>query len=237
MVSMKALVTGGSRGIGYAIAKRLLLDGHDVLIIGRSKENLDKARLSLQSFSSRPVLSCYCDISNIEEIRKTRSYADSEGFAPNILVLNAGIFLEGNISDGERKHFIKTLEVNLIAQFDFVQIYLDVLNTQPYPRIFLIGSTASLEPYAFGPMYGIAKYGVRGLAINLRNELKSSGVGVTLVTPGGTLTDLWAGEDLPPKRLLEPDDIARLISCSLTLSEQAVVEEIVVRPMLGDMHE
>jgi hypothetical protein len=66
---------------------------------------------------------------------------------------------------------------------------------------------------------------------------QSDNIGVTLINPGGTLTDLWEGEELAPNRLLEPSDIGKLISTILTLSPQAVVEELIVRPMLGDFHE
>ena len=62
-------------------------------------------------------------------------------------------------------------------------------------------------------------------------------MGVTLVAPGGTLTDAWAGEEIPEGRLLEPADIGKLVAATLTLSSQAVVEEIIVRPMLGDIRE
>jgi short-subunit dehydrogenase len=87
------------------------------------------------------------------------------------------------------------------------------------------------------PTYGIAKWGLRGFALNLRHELRDDGIGVTFLSPGGTLTDMWAGEDLPPNRLLEPTDVALMVAAITELSSQAVVDEIVLRPMLGDIHE
>ncbi len=62
-------------------------------------------------------------------------------------------------------------------------------------------------------------------------------IGVTFISPGGTLTDMWAGVELPKDRLLEADDIGKLVAAIMTLSKQAVVEELIVRPMLGDIHE
>lgn len=234
---MKALITGGSRGIGYAIARQLLADKHEVLVVSKERKNILNAQKLLKQQTGREPLAHACDLSSVTNIRKLKRYSDKQNFKPDILVLNAGIFLEGLLADGKREAFLETLHVNLVSLFDVVQTFFVDLRLSSYPRIILIGSTASMEAYAFGPFYGVAKYGVRGLAINLRNEFKKNGIGVTLVTPGGTLTDLWKGEDLPPKRLLEPEDIAKVIAALLTLSEQAVVEEVVIRPMLGDMHE
>jgi NADP-dependent 3-hydroxy acid dehydrogenase YdfG len=118
-----------------------------------------------------------------------------------------------------------------------VKKFADILKKQAGSKVILIGSTAGIEAYPLGPLYGVAKWGLKGYAINLRKELMNDNIAVTLINPGGTLTDLWAGEDLPPNRLLEPSDIGKLVTAILTLSQQAVVEEIIVRPMLGDMHE
>ena len=160
---------------------------------------------------------------------------------PDVLVLNAGVYLEGDLdpprlSDAPFSIFEETLKVNCFSVLRCVQALIDDLRKGAGKRIVIIGSTASHEAYHFGPSYGVSKWATRGLAINLREELKPLGIGVTLINPGGTLTDLWAGEELPPKRLLEPSDIGKVVKMCLELSEQAVVEEVIIRPMLGDMH-
>jgi NADP-dependent 3-hydroxy acid dehydrogenase YdfG len=128
------------------------------------------------------------------------------------------------------------MRVNLLSQIGLIQEVRDDLITGT-GRIVIIGSTAALEPYAYGPVYGITKWALRGLAENLRAELRPHKVGVTLLHPGGTWTDLWEGVDLPRERLLEPSDIARLVATMLELSPQAVVDELIIRPIEGDMHD
>ena len=100
-----------------------------------------------------------------------------------------------------------------------------------FARIIIIGSTAAYSAYSV-PSYGVAKWGLRGLAVNLRKEL-----GVTFISPGPVLTDMWADVDVPEGRLLEPDDIAKVICGLFDLSTQAVVESLIIQPMLGDYDE
>ena len=164
-------------------------------------------------------------------------YCSKSGFLPNVLVLNAGIFIEGSLANSPPQDFRETLKINFESIFHTVRLFVDFLRSQPASKVILIGSTAAYEPYPIGPLYGVAKWALRGYAINLRRELMKDGIGVTFLAPGGTLTDLWAGEELPPNRLLEARDIGKLVAAILTLSNQAVVEELVVRPMLGDIHE
>ncbi|MGE5613750.1 MAG: short-chain dehydrogenase, partial [Bacillota bacterium] len=88
-----------------------------------------------------------------------------------------------------------------------------------------------------GSLYGISKWALRSYAYFLRNELKHLGVGVTLLNPGGTFTQRRVpNEKIPSGRLLEASDIGKLVAAILTLSPQAVVEEINVRPLLGDTY-
>ena len=104
---------------------------------------------------------------------------------------------------------------------------------QKHANDVIIGSTAAYSSYSV-PTYSIAKFALRGLATNLRKELMRENIGVTFLSPGGTLTDMWADVEVPPNRLLEPHDIAKLVDSIFDLSPQAVVEEIIIRPMLGE---
>jgi NAD(P)-dependent dehydrogenase (short-subunit alcohol dehydrogenase family) len=104
-------------------------------------------------------------------------------------------------------------------------------------KIFTIDFTVTYEAYLVVPSYGVAKAGFRAFAVNLRHELLNDCIGVTFIAPGGTLTDMREGEEFPPDRLLRPSDVAHLIAACLDLSGQAAVEEIIVRPIEGDIHE
>jgi short-subunit dehydrogenase len=102
-------------------------------------------------------------------------------------------------------------------------------------HIFTICSIASLAAYPGGGAYGISKYALLGFTKNLRHELREHGIKVTAIIPGAVYTDSWKGSGVPEDRIMEDRDIARMIYACSQLSLQAVVEEIVVRPQLGDL--
>lgn len=235
--TVKALITGGSRGIGKAIARELAIANHDVLLVARNTKTLESAAAELKSGSKGKVLQFACDLKDPDHLSRLRDYCGEIDFAPDVLVLNAGIFIEGTLTGAPITDFEQTLEVNFMSIYRTVNLFMESLRTRRAAKIILIGSTAAYEPYPVGPLYGVAKWALRGYATNLRRELMKDGIAVTFLAPGGTLTDLWAGESLPPNRLLEPSDIGKLVAAILSLSNQAVVEELVVRPMLGDIHE
>lgn len=234
---MKVLITGGSRGIGKAIAIELSKFGHELLIVSQNKSNLIKTCNQLKTEFNSNVLSKVCDLSKESEIENLKDFCLKSSFSPNVLVLNAGIFLEGTLTNSKAKDLYATMNVDLYHVYHCVKYFIDILRKQENSKVIIIGSTASIEAYPVGALYGVAKWGLKGYAINLRKELMSENIGVTLLNPGGTLTDLWEGEELSPNRLLEPSDLGKLINVILTLSPQAVVEEIIIRPMLGDFHE
>lgn len=235
--TMNVIVTGGSRGIGNAIAGELVAAGHRVLIVGRDKETLERARSVLARGAVEAPLACDGDVSSEADRARLTRYCAEAGFVPDVLVLNAGTFIEGTLMESKPETYFGTMSVNLDACYHLVQAFGPAMATQGRGRIILIGSTAAYEPYPLGPLYGVSKWALRGFAVNLRRELMHKGVGVTFVAPGGTWTDLWAGEKLPDDRLMLASDVGRLVRTILELSPQAVVEEVVFRPMLGDIHE
>jgi len=234
---MTVMVTGGSRGIGLAIAQELAKAGHQLLLVARNARRLERAAHAIRETSAAEVQYLTCDLASLDDIEKLHTACVAAGFRPNVLVLNAGLFIEGSLMESSDAAFADSLNVNLVSMYRVVKSFVRSLKAMKGSRIILIGSTGGFEAYPGGALCGVAKWGVRGFAVNLRHELMGAGVGVTLVAPGGTLTDAWAGEEIPEGRLLEPADIGKLVAATLTLSSQAVVEEIIVRPMLGDIRE
>lgn len=228
-----ALVTGGSRGIGYAIAKALDDRGWGLFLVNR-----DPARSASATTLENVIGNLSLDLGAGESAAvAVRSSVQQVTPKLDLVVLNAGIFIEEPLTEVDSSSFQRNMNVNLDANVFLARELLPLLRRGTKPRIIVIGSTAAYEAYPLVPTYGIAKWALRGFALNLRHELMSERIGVTLLSPGGTLTDMWAGEDLEPNRLLRPEDIAQLVVSITELSEQAVVEEVVVRPMLGDIHE
>ena len=233
-----ALVTGGSRGIGYAIARNIAPMCSRLFVAAKTESSAVAAARRLAGETGCAVEPVWGDLvdgkafaeSAREVVRRTASRLD-------LLVLDAGYYVEGTLAGIAAEDFERNMLVNCHSAHYVTSTFLPLIKESRRGRIVIIGSTAAYEAYPLVPTYGIAKWGLRGYAINLRKELMSENIGVTFVSPGGTLTDMWAGVDLPEGRLLEPDDIGKLVAATMTLSPQAVVEELIVRPMLGDIHE
>jgi len=234
---MLSLITGGSRGIGLAIAQELAAKGSDLLLVAKNQPNLKKAEALIKKTQKVKVDVHVCDLSKEKNVDFLAECCIKNRMIPDFLVLDAGIFLEGSLAKSQPEDFRQTMEVNLNSIYYLVRQLVPYMKERSKPRIVIIGSTAAFEPYPIGGLYGVAKWALRGYAVNLRKELMTQGIGVTFIAPGATWTDLWAGEQLPEDRLLFPKDIGVLVASLLDLSRQAVVEEIIVRPMLGDMHE
>lgn len=235
---MKVLITGASRGIGKAIAIELANAGHDLVLVSKKAENLVRTYNEIKSIAKSQVEYFVCDVGKETDLSKLYKFCKTSGNLPDALVFSAGIFFEDTtLMTASEEQFAETLNINFLSIHRTIKLFIEHLRKVESSKIFLIGSTAAYESYPLGAIYGVAKWALRGYAINLRKELMKDYIGVTFISPGGTLTDLWAGEPLPENRLLEPSDIGKLIAVMLTLSKQAVVEELIVRPMLGDIHE
>jgi short-subunit dehydrogenase len=102
-------------------------------------------------------------------------------------------------------------------------------------HIFNMCSIASLQAYDNGGAYSVSKHALHGFSRNLREEMKQYQVKVTAIYPGAVMTDSWAEFDNSSKRIMETGDIAQMIYAASMLSFQACVEEIVIRPVLGDL--
>ena len=236
MNNKKIFITGGSRGIGRAIADQCARDGHDIIIVSRDKDNIDQAVSEIKRKYSVNAVGYCADVSDHAAMMNIISNIRKINLLPDVLVLNAGIFIEGDLLTAPNEDFARTLEVNFLSSFHIIRLLKDHLESKP-SKIIVIASTAAHEAYPVGSLYGVAKWALRGLCVNLRKEFAEKSVSVHMISPGGTLTDLWDGEVLPPDRLLEPNDIGILASAIIRLSDQAVVEQLIVRPILGDMHE
>ena len=102
-------------------------------------------------------------------------------------------------------------------------------------HIFNMCSVASLKAYSNGGAYSISKFALAGFSANLREEMKAFGIKVTTVYPGAAYTDSWAGSGVDPQRIMEAGDVADMVLAASRLSPQATVEEILLRPQLGDL--
>ncbi|HEY9257987.1 SDR family oxidoreductase, partial [Chitinophaga sp.] len=129
----------------------------------------------------------------------------------------------------------KLMSVNVYSAYHLTRALLPAMIADRKGHIFNMCSTASYGAYPNGGSYSITKYALLGFTKNLRKELMPHNIRVTAVSPGPTLTASWEGFDAPPDRMMPPEDIASVIWSAWTMAKQTVIEEIQLRPMLGDI--
>jgi short-subunit dehydrogenase len=127
------------------------------------------------------------------------------------------------------------LDTNLKSTYNMSRLVIPDMKKQANGHIINICSIASVIPYANGGSYSISKYAQYGLTKVLREELKPFNIGVTAILPGATLTSSWSGTDLPKERFVDPKHVAALVFQCTIMSQISVVEELIVRPMAGDI--
>jgi short-subunit dehydrogenase len=232
------VVTGGSKGIGRAVVSRFLRAGYPVATCARTAADLAALTTALTADVPGAVLHTLpADLSQPADCARFAAFVLGLGLPVEVLVNNAGAFIPGRLQDepADGSQLRQMLAVNLLSAYDVTLPLLPGFLARGRGHIFTICSTASITAYPNGGSYGIAKHALLGFTKNLREELKPSGVRVTALLPGPTLTDSWAGVDLPADRFVQADDVAEALFSAYQLSPSAVIEEILIRPQLGDL--
>ncbi|OLY93961.1 Short-chain dehydrogenase [Cnuella takakiae] len=235
---MNIVITGGSRGLGKAIAEIFADDrrGHTIILSSRNSETLERFARELQSrYPQSRILHHAADLSVKETAQAFGKWILQHVPRVDILVNNAGTFVPGNVGDEPDGALEQMMSVNLYSAYHLTRALLPAMKKAKSGHIFNMCSIASLKAYPNGGAYSISKFALLGFSKNLREELKDQGIKVTAVMPGATYTDSWAGSGVPESRIMEAKDIALLVYQAAHLSPQATVEEIVIRPQLGDL--
>jgi len=232
---MNVVITGASQGIGLAIAAAFANAGYTLCLCSKTKANMDAAGNSLASKYPNAIIHFTdADLSQKEQCVKFANWCLEKG-TPSILVNNAGYFSPGNIQDEADDALEKQMAVNLYSAYHTTRALLPAMLKMGKGHVFNICSIASLNAYAQGGSYSISKFALLGFSKNLRLELKDKGIKVTAVCPGAVYTNSWVGSGVDPLRIMESEDIAKMIFAAAHLSPQAVVEDIVMRPQKGDL--
>jgi short-subunit dehydrogenase len=235
-MNRKAVVTGATKGIGRAIAETLATEGYDLAICSRTKEDLEELKKDFElRFPYISVFSKAVDMSKKEEVVQFGHDIASEWQKVDVLVNNAGAFYPGTILEGEDGSLEAMIDINLYSAYYLTKTIVPLMLPQKKGYIFNMCSIASMHAYKNGSNYSIAKFAMLGFSKNLREELKHQGIKVTSILPGATWSESWAGYEAPPERLMKPRDIAEAILAALRMSSGAVIEEIILRPQLGDI--
>jgi short-subunit dehydrogenase len=232
---MNVVVTGASKGIGKAVAEIFAANGHNLFICSRGEVALYKTVEELMmKYPSVTIKAKPFNLSNKEEAKAFGVCCLGFG-VPDIVVNNAGAFEPGSINNEREGLLEEQLAINLFSAYHFTRAVLPTMMETKQGHIFNVCSIAALKAYANGGSYSISKYALHGFSKNLREEMKPFNIKVTSVFPGAVFTDSWGDFDNSQHRIIEANDIAKMIYAASQLSPGACVEDIVIRPQLGDL--
>ena len=198
-----ALVTGGSRGIGLAIARALVREGVRVALVARGAGELEA---SANELGNRSV-AVAADVSIASEVdRAIRQVRDAFGDVPDLLINNAGIFNPKPLHELTPGEFERMMKINLIAPFVVLRALLPAWRERGHGHVITIGSVADRSIFPDNGAYSASKFGLRAMHEVLRAETRGTGVRTTLISPSATDTPLWETVTLAPGNRFPPRD-------------------------------
>jgi short-subunit dehydrogenase len=229
------IITGASRGLGKAIANIFAENGNHLFLSSINEVRLYTTTEELtRKYPSITIKAKPYDLSRKEQARAFGEWC-LKYCSPDILVNNAGSFAGADVHDEEDGALEQMIETNLYSAYHLTRVIVSSMIERKTGHIFNMSSVAALQAYPGGGSYSISKFAMHGFSINLRDELKPYNIKVTTVFPGAAYTDSWASSGIDEKRFMEAGDIAKMVFAASQLSPQACVEEIILRPQLGDI--
>jgi NADP-dependent 3-hydroxy acid dehydrogenase YdfG len=236
MATPFALVTGGSKGIGRAIALGLAGQRMDLLIVARRPEPLEIAVREARSLGVAAEGRAL-DLVDDDAVARLVAEIDARPGGLDLLVHSAGMIARDDIADASAADFDRQYQANLRAPFVLTKGLLQSLRLARGQIVF-VGSSAAIVARANTGQYAATQAGLRALASSLRDEVNADGIRVTTIFPGRTATPRqamihdWEGRPYAPERLLQPEDVAAMVVASISLPRTAEVTEISIRPMM-----
>ncbi len=229
------IISGATKGIGRAIVHEFAANHWNIVFCSRKQENINALSKELSQYKKITYRGFVCNVSVENELTHFAQEALSHLGKVDVLINNAGVFEQGNLYDMPINTFDKQLKTNLYSAFILSQKISTQFIKQKHGLIINISSIAGIEAYPNGGAYNVSKFALTGFSKTLRQELKEFNIGVSTIYPGATLTDSWSGTTIPPNRFMPPEDIAKICLSLSNLSPRSVVEDIVLRPMRGDL--
>lgn len=229
------VVTGGTKGIGRAIIEKFASEGFSIATCSRKAADLAALKKEIEQQYKVAVYTQVADLSEKEACLAFSKFVQSLELPVEVLVNNTGVFLPGAIHDEAEGTLEKQIETNVYSAYYITRALVGDMMARKSGQIFNMCSIASITAYANGGSYAISKHALHGFSKCLREEMKPHGVRVVAILPGATLTASWEGVDLPSERFIKAQDVAEIVWSSHKISPQTVVEDVILRPQLGDI--
>jgi 3-oxoacyl-[acyl-carrier protein] reductase len=224
-----ALVTGASRGIGLAVAKRLASLGAHVCICARDARQLDEAKAEIERARGR-VIAVAADVSHSGDVAKLIEKAVSALGPVQILVNNAGIGYFAPMHEAPEEKWDAVMDTNLKSVFLVSKAVAPGMIQKRGGHIINIASIAGKSAFAGGGIYCASKWGVLGLTQCMAEDLRPQGIRVSVICPGSVNTDFSPHTGKDVSKMLQPDDIAHAVETLVTQQPQSFISEMVLRP-------
>lgn len=227
-----AIITGGTKGIGYGIAEAMLQENMNVLITGRSQDTVDEAVEKLASLGKGKVTGIASDVRNLDDEKAAASKAEAAFGTVDVLIANAGVGHFAPIESLTPEQWQETIDINLTGVFNSVKAAIPAIKkSQGY--IFTVASLAGTNFFAAGSAYNASKFGLVGFTQAIMLDLRHYGVKVTTIMPGSVATyfnnrtpsdaDAWK---------IQPEDLGQIVIDLLKLPARTLPSKVEVRPSM-----
>jgi NAD(P)-dependent dehydrogenase (short-subunit alcohol dehydrogenase family) len=203
-------------------------------LVARNAENL--AATALVCTSAGACVAIFpCDVTDASAVAALANAVTQQLGTLDVLINNAGVFVAAPFVDTAVADFDRIIAANLRSAFLVTQAFVPAMIAQKHGDVFFMSSIAGLGAYPNSAAYCAAKFGVTGLAQVLRAETRDHGVRVCCVHPGATWSPSWSASGVSEERIMPAEDVAQAFFDVYQLGRRTVVEEIILRPQLGDL--
>ena len=231
-----AVITGSSRGIGFAVAEVFANNGFDLVLNGKNPEKLEKAINALSSqYSDIQVVGFAANLGDQNECKDFVEKTLDTHAQIDVLVNNAGVFLPGTLMDEDDDQMHFQMQTNFFSAYHVTKGLWKAMKVNDRSHVFNMCSIASIMAYDAGGGYAVTKHALLGFSKSLRKEGIPKGIRVTSVMPGATYTDSWASVDLPKSRFMKVKDVAKSIWTAYDINLHTNMEDVILRPIEGDI--
>src|ERR1700691_627316 len=224
-----AIVTGGTRGIGRAIAERLLREGASVAVCSRLHANVQAFLRDLDPGADGRLMAETADVSSLEDVRRFFSSVQARFGGPDILINNAGIGVFKCVADLTPQEWRRTIDLNLSGVYYCSHEALPRMKPRGAGCIVNIASLAGKSAFAGGAAYNASKFGLNGFSEAMMLDHRYDNVRVSYIMPGSVDTDFSKRAGTAPWKI-QPEDIAEVVSMLLHMPARTLVSRVEIRP-------
>ena len=226
-----AIVTGGTKGIGHAIAESLVRAGAQVAITARNEDEIGTTVADLKKFGTGTAAGYVCDVRDYEQVKSVVATIAKEFGGLDILINNAGVGIFASVESMSVEDFRTVLETNVFGVFYCCHEAVPLMKQRGGGYIINISSLAGANPHAEMAAYNASKFGLNGFSEALMQEVRHEGIKVSYIMPGSVNTAFGGDQPNDQKNWqLQPSDIAQVVMDLLSYPDRALPSRIEIRP-------